>query len=56
MTQSTTEAEFVAASDTAREILGIREMLDDVGMGHKLPMTLHIDNQASKRQLEGEAT
>uniref|UniRef100_A0AAV1VBX8 Integrase catalytic domain-containing protein n=1 Tax=Peronospora matthiolae TaxID=2874970 RepID=A0AAV1VBX8_9STRA len=56
VTLSTMEAEFVAASETARELLGIREMLGEVGMAPELPMTLHVDNQAAIRQLDGEAT
>ena len=56
VTLSTMEAEFVAASETARELLGIREMLGEVGMEPELPMTLHFDNQAAIRQLDGEAT
>uniref|UniRef100_A0AAV1UQN3 Integrase catalytic domain-containing protein n=1 Tax=Peronospora matthiolae TaxID=2874970 RepID=A0AAV1UQN3_9STRA len=56
VTLSTMEAEFVAASETARELLGIREMLGEVGMAPELTMTLHVDNQAAIRQLDGEAT
>ncbi|CAI5734969.1 unnamed protein product [Hyaloperonospora brassicae] len=56
VTLLTMEAEFVAASETARELLGIREMLGEVGMEPELSMTLHVDKQASIRQLDGEAT
>uniref|UniRef100_A0AAV1UB90 Uncharacterized protein n=1 Tax=Peronospora matthiolae TaxID=2874970 RepID=A0AAV1UB90_9STRA len=53
---STMEAEFVAASEQTRELLGIREMLREIGMPPGLPMTLYIDNQAAIKQLDGEAS
>uniref|UniRef100_A0AAV1UPI6 Polyprotein n=1 Tax=Peronospora matthiolae TaxID=2874970 RepID=A0AAV1UPI6_9STRA len=53
---STMEAEFVAASEIAREMLGVREMLIEIGMAPELPMLMHVDNQAAIRQLEGEAS
>uniref|UniRef100_A0AAV1TE09 Polyprotein n=1 Tax=Peronospora matthiolae TaxID=2874970 RepID=A0AAV1TE09_9STRA len=53
---STMEAEFVAASEIARELLGVREMLIEIGMAPELPMLMHVDNQAAIRQLEGEAS
>ncbi|CAI5725764.1 unnamed protein product [Peronospora destructor] len=53
---STMEAEFVAASEVARELLGVREMLNEIGMALELPMLMHVDNQAAIRQLEGEAS
>ena len=53
---STMEAEFVAASETARELLGLREMLSEIGMAPKLPMLMHVDNQAAVRRIEGEAS
>lgn len=53
---STMEAEFVAASEQTRELLGIREMLGEIGMPPGLPMTLYIDNQAAIKQLDGEAS
>uniref|UniRef100_A0AAV1TDT7 Polyprotein n=1 Tax=Peronospora matthiolae TaxID=2874970 RepID=A0AAV1TDT7_9STRA len=53
---STVEAEFVAASEQARELLGIREMLNEIGKPLALPMVLHVDNQAALKQLAGEAS
>ena len=50
------EAEFVAASEIARELLGVREMLSEIGMTPELPMLMRVDNQAAIRQLEGEAS
>uniref|UniRef100_A0AAV1UA30 Uncharacterized protein n=1 Tax=Peronospora matthiolae TaxID=2874970 RepID=A0AAV1UA30_9STRA len=50
------EGKFVAASEVARELLGIREMLCKFGAVPKLPMSMHFDNQAAIRQLEIEAS
>ena len=46
----------MAASETARELLGIREMLMEVGLATSLPMKMHVDNQAAIHQIEGEAS
>ena len=51
---STIEAGFVAASETARELLGIREMLMEVGLAPSLPMQMHVENQAAIHLIEGE--
>ena len=53
---STMEAEFVADSESARELLGICEMVEEVGLTPALPMQLHVDNQTATRQIEGEAS
>ena len=53
---STMKAEFVAASEQARELLGIREMLNEIGKPPALPMVLHVDNQAALKQMDGEAS
>uniref|UniRef100_A0AAV1U6F0 RNase H type-1 domain-containing protein n=1 Tax=Peronospora matthiolae TaxID=2874970 RepID=A0AAV1U6F0_9STRA len=45
---STMEAEFVA-----RELLGLREMLCEVGVEPALPMQLWVDNQAVITQIAG---
>uniref|UniRef100_A0AAV1TN70 Polyprotein n=1 Tax=Peronospora matthiolae TaxID=2874970 RepID=A0AAV1TN70_9STRA len=50
------KAEFVAASEVAREVLGLREMLREVGLEPALPMQLHVDNQAAISQIAGEAS
>ena len=50
------EAEFVAASEQAHELLGIRETLNEIGKPPALPMVLHVDNQATLKQLAGEAS
>ena len=53
---SSLEVEFVAASEQVRELLGIREMLCEIGKPPMLPMALHVENQAALKQLAGEAS
>uniref|UniRef100_A0AAV1UL91 Polyprotein n=1 Tax=Peronospora matthiolae TaxID=2874970 RepID=A0AAV1UL91_9STRA len=53
---STIKAEFVAASEQVRELLGIRKMLCEMKKLSMLPMALHVDNQAALKQLSGEAS
>ena len=43
---STTEAEFVAASEAAREVIWLAQLFDDLTVLKKVP-TLHIDNQSA---------
>ena len=50
------EAEFVAASEMERELLGLREMLSEVGIAPALPMKLYVSNQAAISQISGEAS
>ncbi|CEG48396.1 copia proteinlike [Plasmopara halstedii] len=51
---STMEAELIAASETAREFFGIREMLKEVGLAPTKPMSMHVKNEATIRQIEEE--
>ena len=44
---STMEADFVAASEVARELLGVREMLSEIILAPALPMLMHVDRQAA---------
>uniref|UniRef100_A0AAV1V3X7 Reverse transcriptase Ty1/copia-type domain-containing protein n=2 Tax=Peronospora matthiolae TaxID=2874970 RepID=A0AAV1V3X7_9STRA len=53
---STMEAEFVTASEVAHEVLGLREMLREVGLDPALPMQLHVVNQAAISQIANEAS
>ena len=46
----------MAALETARELLGIRELLMEVGLAPSLPVKMHVDNQAAIHQIEGEAS
>ena len=50
------EAEFVAASEVARELIGLRQMLGEVDMALVVRMLMHVDNQAAISQIEGEAS
>uniref|UniRef100_A0AAV1UAV5 Uncharacterized protein n=1 Tax=Peronospora matthiolae TaxID=2874970 RepID=A0AAV1UAV5_9STRA len=54
---STMEAEFVAASEIAWKMLGVQEMLMEIGLSPALPMQLPIDIQAAISQIvvEGKA-
>lgn len=56
MSLSAMEAEFVAASKVARELLGIREMLNEFGLSIKLAMSMYVYNRAAIKQVEGEAS
>ncbi|KAG6603126.1 Integrase catalytic core protein [Phytophthora cinnamomi] len=53
---STMEAEFVAASQVTAEMLGIVELLSEIGIKVEVPYKLHVDNQAAIKQIEGEDT
>ena len=43
----TIEAEFVATSEVARELMGLRQMLGEVGMAPVAPMLMHMDNRCN---------
>ncbi len=45
--QSTTEAEYVAASETAKEAVWIRRALPDMHEGQDGPITIYCDNQSA---------
>ncbi|KAG3083218.1 hypothetical protein PC121_g5800 [Phytophthora cactorum] len=51
---STMKAECAAASVMTREILGVRELVRELGVAYVMPMPLRVDNQAALKQLEGE--
>lgn len=46
VSQSSAEAEFIAASEGAREIIWLRRVLDHLGYPQKAPTPLFIDNEA----------
>eukprot|EP00644_Phytophthora_capsici_P016292 jgi/Phyca11/117677/e_gw1.34.390.1 len=50
------EAEYTAASVMAAELLGIRQLMEELGIAYKNPMSLRVDNQAALKQLDGEST
>ena len=51
---STMEAEFVSASQAGRELLGTNELLSELKIQVREPMSMWIDNQAAIKQLESE--
>uniref|UniRef100_A0AAV1VMJ6 Uncharacterized protein n=1 Tax=Peronospora matthiolae TaxID=2874970 RepID=A0AAV1VMJ6_9STRA len=51
---STMDAEFVAASQTAAEMVGIMELLKEIGVMIKTDSILHVDNQAAIAQIKSE--
>uniref|UniRef100_A0AAV1UG67 Uncharacterized protein n=1 Tax=Peronospora matthiolae TaxID=2874970 RepID=A0AAV1UG67_9STRA len=53
---STTEAEFVAASEVARKLISLHKMPGEVGVATAVPMLMHVDNQTAISQIEGEAS
>lgn len=46
---STTEAEFIVASEAVQEAVWLRELLSDVGLQCKEPSILYVDNQSAIR-------
>lgn len=53
---STAEAEFVAASAGGQELLGLKELLGELGAEVQLPTKLLMDNQAAILQVKNEAS
>lgn len=49
---STTEAEFMAACEGAKEAVWLHQLLRDVGCNQESPPTLHIDNQSAIRLIK----
>jgi hypothetical protein len=45
MTLSVTEAEMVAATECAQDMLYEKEVLESIGLRVRLPMNLQIDNK-----------
>nr|CCA16773.1 PREDICTED: similar to retrotransposon protein putati [Albugo laibachii Nc14] len=48
------EAEFTSASHSGQELLGLREIIVELGINVELPMQIEIDNQAAIHQMENE--
>lgn len=53
---STAEEDFVAASCGGQELLGLKELLTEIGLQVQLPLILYIDNQAAIKQIANEAS
>jgi hypothetical protein len=47
VSHSTSEAEYVAASETAKEVIWYRQVLADLGFPQKDPTPLYIDNRTA---------
>ena len=52
---SSTEAEFVSASDTGKSALYVRSILDDLGFQQTSPTKLHIDNAGAVFMVSAQA-
>nr|CCA17204.1 AlNc14C31G2902 [Albugo laibachii Nc14] len=48
------EAEFIAASQAGRELLGLRQLFQELGIKIAEPMKLKMYNQAAINQMESE--
>lgn len=53
---STTEAEYVAATVGAQELLGLKELLGELDIDTKLPIDMMMDNQAAIVQVQSETS
>nr|CCA23512.1 polyprotein putative [Albugo laibachii Nc14] len=53
---STMEAEFTAASIVVAEMIGIKEVLGEMGIHCVIPMPLKVNNQAALKQLGGKSS
>ncbi|KFD60147.1 LOW QUALITY PROTEIN: hypothetical protein M514_27675 [Trichuris suis] len=51
---SSTEAEYVAASHACKELLWLRQLLDDMGLPQTAPTMVYEDNQGCIRLLESD--
>jgi len=45
--QSTTEVEFIAAAETSKTVIWLRELLSELGVAPSSPTILHVDNQSA---------
>eukprot|EP00644_Phytophthora_capsici_P001550 jgi/Phyca11/129118/e_gw1.81.185.1 len=48
------EAGYTAASVIAAELLGVRQLMEELGIAYKKPMSLRVFNQAMLKQLDGD--
>ena len=48
------EAEFIAASQAGRDLLGLKELFSELNMEVMKPMPMWMDNQAAIKHLETE--
>ncbi|KAG3085442.1 hypothetical protein PI125_g19220 [Phytophthora idaei] len=48
------EVEFVAFSQVSSELIGMHELVEEVGISTQAPMVLHVDSQATFQHMVGE--
>ena len=53
---STADAEFVSEASGAQEILGVRQLSEEIELAVLLPMTMAMDNQAAIKQVTNESS
>ena len=53
---STVEAAFASASHVGQELLGLRELMREIGIQVDAPVSMLMENQASIRQLVNEGS
>ena len=51
---STMEAEFTSAPHVGRELLGLRELVKEIGLHVTEAMSMQMDNQIAIKMLESE--
>ena len=54
MALSTMKNEFVAASLVTSDLLGLNELLGEIGVRVAKPMLFQVDNKATIKQIQGE--
>lgn len=53
MALSTMEDEFVAASQVASDMIGLKELLGEIGLLVIKSTLMHVDNQGAIKQIQG---
>ncbi len=53
---STLEAEHAAAAEVARELLGLKQIMEELELKFKSPVTLWIDNKEAIKQVEQDTS
>ncbi len=54
--QSTTEVEFIAAAETAKNVVWLYELLDEMKVTIQLPIVMYVDNQSAIQVAKAAAT
>ena len=52
--QSSTEAEYIAANEAAREVVWLRSLLDEIGYNQSIPTDLYVDNKVALQMINGD--